>query len=268
MRVLLRSAPRNGAPSAFHARLRGGAVSDCFFHARGSSFEVRAGSPRLPTLPYYSIRISFIQGVQGDQGYQAYRVAYPSHSGRADRQGKGRRNRETESLRETTSSRFLALEGRHHPQGRSLAASAGWLGPRTLGPSSTLPRCHAKDSPPLKCRLECRLECRTGLGVHPLLHFDRTQDRNCLLSPRDGSVSACLAEESPPTVGITVRQHTRTSSPPRQLASLATSLSVTRIHHCPVLVQSSPAIRYILQRQTGGEAICLCPQRRISTAAL
>lgn len=63
MRVLLRSAPRNGAPSSFHARLRGGAVSDCFFHAGGSSFEVRAGSPRLPTLPYltttpYECRLS------------------------------------------------------------------------------------------------------------------------------------------------------------------------------------------------------------------
>lgn len=184
--------------------------------------------------------IQGVQGVQGNQGYQGYRVAYPSHSGRADRQGKGRRNRETESLRETTSSRFLALEGRQHPQGRSLAASAGWLGPRTPGPSSTLPRCHAKDSPPLKCRLECRLECRAGLGIHPLLHFDRTQDRNCLLSPRNGSVSACLAEESPPTVSRCA--NTRTSSPPRQLASLATSLSVTRIHHRPVLVQSSPAI--------------------------
>lgn len=185
--------------------------------------------------------------IQGDQGYQGYRVVYPSHSGRADRQGKGRRNRETESLRETTSSRLLSLPPisnrllRHHPGARRPSSSArAFVGCVCRVARSKKPRTliHAATQ---RIRLRSNTGSNSGLGVHPLLHFDRTQDRNCLSSPRVASVSACLAEERS-SYGITVRQHTRTSSPLRQLASLATSLSVTRIHHCPVLVQSSPAI--------------------------
>lgn len=185
--------------------------------------------------------------IQGDQGYQGYRVVYPSHPGRADGQGKGRRNRETESLRETTSSRLLSLPPisnrllRHHPGARSRSSSARtFVGCVCRVARSKNPRTliHAATQ---RIRLRSNPCSNAGLGVHPLLHFDRTQDRNCLSSLRVGSISACLAEERS-SYGITVRQHTRTSSPPRQLASLATSLSVTRIHHCPVLVQSSPAI--------------------------
>lgn len=169
MRVLLRSAPRNGAPSSFHARLRCGAmsrVSDCFFMPVGRALS-RYVLVRLVYHPY-SIRMSFIQG---DQSYQGYRVVYPSHPGKADRAKVAEIARLNRCVKPPPlasspsptaySDIALALEGRHHPQGRRLRLQGGSV----QEGQDPHPRCHAKDSPPLKCRLECRAGCPSAVAL-------------------------------------------------------------------------------------------------------